>query len=125
MFDLFNTLLGDRAAITDEDIAKYLKNCTVKIVENGKTLVDIENGVNKLAPEKPKDRIEELSNGISVKNNTYIIRELGRANRIPEVVGLEMVTEDKSGVSNKQLITILIDRFRDNPDKVALLKQLL
>lgn len=125
MFDLFNTLLGDRAAITDEDIAKYLKNCTIKIVENGKTLVDIENGVNKLAPEKPKDRDVELPFNIKVHNNMYHIPEIERENCKSGTYHLRMLTTNEAGVSNKQLLTVLIDRFRDNPDKVALLKQLL
>lgn len=122
MLNLFNDFFS---GISGNDLQKYLNNCTIKIVENGKTLVDIENGVNKLAPEKPKDRDAELPFDVIVHNNMYHIPEVKRENCESGVYHLRMLTADESGISNKQLITVLMDRFRNNPDKVALLKQLL
>lgn len=48
--DMINLLrdFGSLFDLQEKDYADLLKNTTIKIKENGKTLVDIENGIDKL-----------------------------------------------------------------------------
>lgn len=62
--DMINLLrdFGSLFDLQEKDYADLLKNTTIKVKENGKTLVDIENGVDKLNGKQKETTSAKLKN---------------------------------------------------------------
>lgn len=144
-------------------------NYHLKVKENGKTVVDIENGVDKLQPKE--DHCDSAkSNRNADSCDEKIVETFAFSEDTPEPASSEEVTSNDMkwitpdvlaisddvfvatnkikhlplddngteicfthstgngwipGITNKQLVNILLYRFRNNPEKYKIVRQLL
>ena len=58
MMDMMKEI-ADILGMNNDDLKKIIGNGTIKVSHNGKPVIDIENGVDKLAPKKEESKKEE------------------------------------------------------------------
>ena len=167
MMDIMKELT-EILGINDNDLKNIFEKGTVKASCNGKPIIDIENGVDKLAPKnEPKKVCEQVhkkesdtpptketpctcgtqsctcSDSAVTYNNTWLNKNLLMVSPnefivVNEVDGRPLadfqteitfahVTETGwvPGITNKQLLAILCERFKKNPKKVEILRALM
>ena len=146
--------------ISTDDLKKIVGDGVIKVSHNGKPIIDIENGVDKLAQKK-----EESKKGsdvppvvdtpctcgsqsctypeAKVTYDTWLNKDLLMVNPntfivVHEVNGHPLATSQTEitfshitengwvpGITNKQLLAILCERFKEEPKKVEILKALM
>ena len=167
MMDIMKELV-DILGINDDELKEVFKNGTLKASYNGKPVIDIEDGVDKLATkdeskkacEKTHKKESNVSSTIDTPytcntqsctctdstvtyNNVWLNKSLLKVSPnefivIDEVAGHPLadsqteitfshVTENGwvPGITNKQLLAILCERFKKEPKKVEILKALM
>lgn len=160
MMDIMKEL-ADILGINDNELKEILENGTIKASCNGKPIIDVENGVDKLAPKKEEPKKEPYvspvvetpctcktqtctcSDPTVIHNNIWLNKNLLEVSPnefivINEVDGRPLadsqteitfahITEDGwvPGISDKQLLAILCERFKKNPKKVEILRALM
>ena len=168
--------LADILGINDDELKEVFKNGTLKASYNGKPVINIENGVDKLAQKNVSERIikkksntlpkeEESKKGsyvppvvdtpytcdsqsctcpeAKVTYDTWLNKDLLMVNPntfivVHEVNGHPLATSQTEitfshvtengwvpGITNKQLLAILCERFKEEPKKVEILKALM
>lgn len=157
--------------LSTDDLKKIVGDGIIKVSHNGKPIIDIENGVDKLAlkkeePKKEEPKKEEFKKKHYVSptvetpytcttqnctcpettvtyNDIWLNNGLLKVNPdefivIDEVAGhlladsqTEITFAHKTrngwtpGITNNQLLTILCERFKEEPKKVEILKALM
>lgn len=149
--------------MSNDDLKKIIGNGTIKVSHNGKPVIDIENGVDKLAPkEECKDSCKKSSiqskgeplytcknqsctcpEATVTYNNTWLNPRLLMVNPeefiiMDEVAGYLLANSQTEitfshrtpdgwvpGITNDQLLAILCERFKKEPNKVEVLKALM
>ena len=149
--------------LSTDDLKKIVGDGVIKVSHNGKPIIDIENGVDKLAQKDiSKKIIKKKSNTLpkeethctcdsqsctypeaNVTYNTWLNKDLLMVNPntfivVHEVNGHPLATSQTEitfshitgngwvpGITNKQLFTILCERFKEEPKKVEILKALM
>lgn len=157
--------------LSTDDLKKIVGDGIIKVSHNGKPIIDIENGVDKLAlkkeePKKEEPKKEEFKKKHYVSptvetpctcttqnctcpdssvtyNNVWLNKNLLKLNPndfiiVNEVDGrslansqTEIIFAHKTGngwtpgITNNQLLTILCERFKEEPKKVEILKALM
>lgn len=157
--------------LSTDDLKKIVGDGVIKVSHNGKPIIDIENGVDKLAPKKEEPKKEEPKKEEFKKkhyvsptvetpctcttqnctcpeakvtyNNIWLNKDLLMINPntfivVHEVNGHPLATSQTEitfshitgngwvpGITNKQLLTILCERFKEEPKKVEILKALM
>ena len=163
--------LTEILGINDDDLKNIFEKGTVKASCNGKPIIDIENGVDKLAPKDESKKVHKKESEEFKKkhyvaptvetpctcttqnctcpettvtyNDTWLNNGLLMVNPdefivIDEVAGhlladsqTEITFAHKTGngwtpgITNNQLLTILCERFKEEPKKVEILKALM
>lgn len=167
MMDIMKELT-DILGINDNDLKKIISDGSIKVSHNGKPIIDIENGIDKLAAKDESKKVCEKTykkesnvsstadisctggtqsytcpdstvtynnmwlnkNLLKVDSNEFIIvNEVdGRplANSQTEII-FAHATENGwiPGITNKQLLAILCERFKKDPKKVEILRALM
>ena len=154
--------------LSTDDLKKIVGDGVIKVSHNGKPIIDIENGVDKLATKdeskKVCEKIHKKESNVSSTidtpctyntqsctctdsnvpyNNVWLNKSLLKVSPnefivIDEVAGHPLadsqteitfshVTENGwvPGITNKQLLAILCERFKEEPKKVEILKALM
>ena len=152
--------------MSNDDLKKIVGNGTIKVSHNGKPVIDIENGVDKLAPKKEEPKKEESKKKPYVPpivetpctcknqsctcpeatvtyNDTWLNSRLLMVNPeefiiMDEVAGYPLADSQTEitfshktpdgwvpGITNNQLLAILCERFKKEPNKVGVLKALM
>ena len=154
--------------LSTDDLKKIVGDGVIKVSHNGKPVIDVENGVDKLATkdeskkvcEKTHKKESNVSSTIDTPctcntqsctctdstvtyNNVWLNKSLLKVSPnefivIDEVAGHPLadsqteitfshVTENGwvPGITNKQLLAILCERFKKEPKKVEILKALM
>lgn len=154
--------------LSANDLKEIIGDGTIKVVHNGKPVIDIENGVDKLAPKKEKSKKEPYVPPVVnthctcdsqscvndsqsctcpeakvTYNNIWLNKDLLMVNPntfivVHEVNGHPLATSQTEitfshvtgngwvpGITNNQLLTILCERFKEEPKKVEILKALM
>ena len=167
MIDIMKEL-ADILGINDNNLNDLFKDGTIKVSHNGKPIIDIENGVDKLAPKNVSkevcEKVPKKESNVSVTtdkpytcksqsytcpettvtyNNTWLNKNLLKVSPnecivVNEVDGRPLadfqteitfahVTENGwvPGITDKQLLAILCERFKKNPKKVEILRALM
>ena len=162
MMDMMKEI-ADILGMSNDDLKKIIGNGTIKVSHNGKPVIDIENGVDKLAPKKeePKKRsfayvppaVEKpctcktqsctCPEATVTYNDTWLNKGLLMVNPeefiiMDEVAGYPLADSQTEitfshktpdgwvpGITNNQLLTILCERFKKEPNKVEILKALM
>ena len=167
MMDIMKEV-ADILGINNDDLKKIIGDGSIKVSHNGKPIVDIENGVDKLAPKNEPNKVCEqvhkkesdipltnetpctcgtqsctCSDSAVTYNNTWLNKNLLKVSPnefivVNEVDGRPLadfqteitfahVTEHGwvPGITNKQLLAILCERFKKNPKKVEILRALM
>ena len=171
MMDIMKEL-ADILGINDNNLNDLFKDGTIKVSHNGKPIIDIENGVDKLAPKDESKKVHKKepnaptttsgscsSSTVSGPctcgtqcvcsdppvsyNNVWLNRGLLKVSPnefiiVNEVDGRSLAdsqteitfahnTEDGwiPGITDRQLLAILCERFKRNPKKVEILRALM
>ena len=166
MMDLMKELV-DILGINDDELKEVFKNGTLKASYNGKPVIDVENGVDKLATKdeskKVCKKVHKKESNVSstidtpctydsqsctcpkakVTYDTWLNKDLLMVNPntfivVHEVNGHPIATSQTEitfshvtengwvpGITNKQLLAILCERFKEEPKKVEILKALM
>ena len=160
MMDIMKEL-ADILGINDNELKEILENGTIKASCNGKPIIDVENGVDKLAPKKEKPKKESYVPPVVetpctcktqtctcpeakvTDNNTWLNNDLLMINPnefivINEVNGCPLANSQTEitfahvtvdgwvpGITDKQLLAILCERFKKNTKKVEILRALM
>ena len=166
MMDIMKEV-ADILGINNDDLKKIIGDGSIKVSHNGKPIVDIENGVDKLAPKNESKKVCEqvhkkesdmsptketpctcgtqsvCSDPPVSYNNVWLNRGLLKVSPnefiiVNEVDGRSLAdsqteiifahnTEDGwiPGITDKQLLAILCERFKRNPKKVEILRALM
>ena len=166
MMDIMKELV-DILGINDDELKEVFKNGTLKASYNGKPVIDVENGVDKLAtkdePKKVCNKAPKKESNVSstidtpctcgsqsctypeakVTYDTWLNKDLLMVNPntfivVHEVNGHSLATSQTEitfshitengwvpGITNKQLLAILCERFKKEPKKVEILKALM
>ena len=165
MIDMMKEI-ADILGMNNDDLKKIIGNGTIKVSHNGKPVIDIENGVDKLAPKKEKSKKEESKKKPYVPpvvetpctcknqsctcpeatvtyNDTWLNSRLLMVNPeefiiMDEVAGYPLADSQTEitfshktpdgwvpGITNNQLLAILCERFKKEPNKVEILKALM
>ena len=171
MMDIMKELT-EILGINDNDLKNIFEKGTVKASCNGKPIIDIENGVDKLAPKDESKKVHKKEPNVSTTtsgpcssstvsgpctcgtqcvcsdppvsyNNVWLNRGLLKVSPnefiiVNEVDGRSLAdsqteivfahnTEDGwiPGITDRQLLAILCERFKKNPKKVEILRALM
>ena len=158
---------ADILGINNDDLKKIIGDGSIKVSHNGKPIIDIENGVDKLAAKdeskKVCEKIHKKESNVSstadipctcktqsctypeakVTYDTWLNKDLLMVNPntfivVHEVNGHPLATSQTEitfshitengwvpGITNKQLLAILCERFKEEPKKVEILKVLM
>ena len=149
--------------LSTDDLKEIIGDGVIKVSHNGKPIIDIENGVDKLAQKDvskkiikkksntlPKEEIPCTGDSQSctcpeakVTHDTWLNKDLLMVNPntfivVHEVNGHPLATSQTEitfshitgngwvpGITNKQLLAILCERFKEEPKKVEILKALM
>ena len=149
--------------LSTDDLKEIIGDGVIKVSHNGKPIIDIENGVDKLAQKDvSKKIIKKKSNTLpkeetsctcdsqsctcpeaKVTHDTWLNKDLLMVNPntfivVHEVNGHPLATSQTEitfshitgngwvpGITNKQLLAILCERFKEEPKKVEILKALM
>ena len=150
--------------LSTDDLKKIVGDGTIKVSHNGKPIIDIENGVDKLAQKDVSKKIIKKKSDTLPKeetpctcdsqsctcpeakvtyNNIWLNKDLLMVNPntfivVHEVNGHPLATSQTEitfshitgngwvpGITNKQLLAILCERFKEEPKKVEILKALM
>ena len=171
MIDIMKEL-ADILGINDNNLNDLFKDGTIKVSHNGKPIIDIENGVDKLAPKDESKKVHKKepntptttsgscqSSTVSGPctcgtqhvcsdppvsyNNVWLNRGLLKVSPnefiiVNEVDGRPLADSQTEivfahnteegwipGITDKQLLAILCERFKRNPKKVEILRALM
>lgn len=166
MMDIMKEL-ADILGINDDELKEVFKNGTLKASYNGKPVIDVENGIDKLATKDESKKVckkvykkeSNVSSTIdppcthnsqsctypeaTVTYDTWLNKDLFMATPDAfiinnEVDGHSLATSQTEitfshvtkngwvpGITNKQLLAILCERFKKEPKKVEILKALM
>ena len=166
MMDIMKEL-ADILGINDDELKEVFKNGTLKASYNGKPVIDVENGVDKLATKDESKKVCEKTHKkesnvsstidtpctydsqpctcpkVKVTYDTWLNKDIFMVNPdafivlnevdghplapSPTEITFSHVTENGwvPGVTNKQLLAILCERFKEEPKKVEILKALM
>ena len=159
MMDIMKEL-ADILGINDNNLNDLFKDGTIKVSHNGKPIIDIENGVDKLAQKKEESKKGSYVPPVvdtpctcgsqsctypeaKVTYDTWLNKDLFMATPnnfiiINKVNGYPLATSQTEitfshitengwvpGITNKQLLAILCERFKEEPKKVEILKALM
>ena len=153
--------IADILGMNNDDLKKIIGNGTIKVSHNGKPIIDIENGVDKLAPKKEEPKKKPYvppvveapctcktqsctcPEAIVTYNDTWLNKSLLMVNPeefiiMDEVAGYPLADSQTEitfshktpdgwvpGITNNQLLAILCERFKKEPNKVEILKALM
>ena len=167
MMDIMREL-ADILGINDNELKEVFKNGTLKASYNGKPVIDVENGVDKLATkdeskkvcEKTHKKESNVSSTIDTPctcntqsctctdstvtyNNVWLNKSLLKVSPnefiiVNEVDGRSLADSQTEivfthntengwipGITDRQLLAILCERFKRNPKKVEVLRALM
>ena len=171
MMDIMKELT-EILGINDDDLKNIFEKGTVKASCNGKPIIDIENGVDKLAPKDESKKVHKkepnaptttsgscpsstisgpctcgtqsvCSDSPVSYNNVWLNRSLLKVSPnefiiVNEVAGRSLADSQTEivfahnteegwipGITDKQLLAILCERFKRNPKKVEILRALM
>ena len=149
--------------LSTDDLKKIVGDGIIKVSHNGKPIIDIENGVDKLAQKDVSKKIIKKKSDTLPKEeapctcgsqsctypeakvtyDTWLNKDLLMVNPntfivVHEVNGHPLATSQTEitfshvtengwvpGITNNQLLTILCERFKEEPKKVEILKALM
>ena len=149
--------------LSTDDLKKIVGDGVIKVSHNGKPIIDIENGVDKLAQKDVSKKIIKKKSDTLPKEeapctcdsqsctypeakvtyDTWLNKDLLMVNPntfivVHEVNGHPIATSQTEitfshvtkngwvpGITNKQLLAILCERFKEEPKKVEILKALM
>ena len=146
--------------LSTDDLKKIVGDGVIKVSHNGKPIIDIENGVDKLAQKKEESKKGSYVPPVvdtpctcgsqsctypeaKVTYDTWLNKDLFMATPdnfivINKVDGHPLATSQTEitfshvtengwvpGITNKQLLAILCERFKEEPKKVEILKALM
>ena len=146
--------------LSTDDLKKIVGDGVIKVSHNGKPIIDIENGVDKLAQKKEESKKGSYVPPVvdipctcgsqsctypeaKVTYDTWLNKDLLMVNPntfivVHEVNGHPLATSQTEitfshitengwvpGITNKQLLAILCERFKEEPKKVEILKALM